>query len=218
MQPASISFGPPRGPDLVQLVRVRNVSTRPLDVSIQTTALAPRGVEITVDPTELALRAGASATVVVSADTGSVSERAGVATGELSLITADSTTVHVPWAVAVPEPGVDVLTRVRLATPKGRISDETPAVLSLTAGTVTTDPGLAVRPLEQLELRLFRGGQLLGVLARRRELLPGRYTFALTGRGPTGARLPRGNYVVRVLARQGVGFGRQVESVEYPVR
>jgi subtilisin family serine protease len=218
VQPASISFGAPRGPDLEQVLRVRNVSTRPLDISIQTIALAPRGVEITVDPAELSLRPGRTATVVVAADTGSLSERAGVATGELALLVGESTTAHVPWAVAVPEPGVDVLTRVRLTLPELPISDETPAVLGVTAGAVTATPGLAVRPVEALEVRLFRGGELLGTLARRNELLPGRYTFALTGRGPGGERLRRGTYVVRVLARQGVGFGRQVESVEYRVR
>jgi subtilisin family serine protease len=216
--PASISFGPVQGPDLEQALTVRNLSTRRLDIAIQANALAPRGVEITVEPAELALAPGRSAQVVVAADTGSVSERSGVATGELALVVADSTTVHVPWAVAVPEPGVDVLTRVRLAVPEGRVSDESPAVLSLTAGAVTTAPGLAVRPLEALEVRLLRGGELLGTLAQRRELLPGRYTFALTGRGPSGERLPRGTYVVRVLARQGKGLGRQVESVEYTVR
>ncbi len=217
VDPPSISFGPARGPDLEQTIRVRNVSTRPVAVTIQTVALAPRGVELTVDPTDLELRPGQRATVAVVAETGSLSERAGVATGELALIVADSTTVHVPWAVAVPAP-VDALTRVRLAVPKGRVSDQTPAVLSLTAGAVTTDPGLAIRPLESLEVRLVRGGELLGVLARRRELLPGRYAFALTGRGPGGERLPRGAYVVRLLARMGEGFGRQVESVEYVVR
>jgi subtilisin family serine protease len=218
VDPPSISFGPPRGPDLEQTLRVTNVSTRTLDISIQTIALAPRGVEITLDPSELTLRPGRTANVVVSADTGSLSERAGVATGELALLVADSTTAHVPWAVAVPEPGVDVLTRVRLRLPKGRISDETPAVLGLTAGAVTTTPGLAVRPVQALEVRLFHGSELLGTLARRNELLPGRYTFALTGRGPGGERLRRGNYVIRMLARQGVGFGRQVDSVPYPIR
>ena len=114
--------------------------------------------------------------------------------------------------------GVDVLTRVRLRMPEGRISDENPGVLGLTAGAVTTAPGLAVRPVQSLEVRLLRGGELLGTLARRNELLPGRYTFALTGRGPGGARLRRGTYLIRVLARQGPGFGRQVESIPYPVR
>ena len=31
-------------------------------------------------------------------------------------------------------------------------------------------------------------------------MLPGRYAFGITGRGPRGGRLPRGDYVLRVLA------------------
>jgi subtilisin family serine protease len=218
VEPATISFGVPRGPDLEQPLRIRNVSTRPLSVSIQAIALAPRGVEITVDPAELEIQPGRTGTAVVVADTGSLSERAGVATGELALLVADSTTTHVPWAVAVPDTSLDVLTRLRLTLPEGRITDATPAVLGVTAGAVTTVPGLAVRPLEALEVRLYRSGVLLGLLARRTEVLPGRYTFALTGRGPGGDRLPRGTYTVRVQARQGEGIGRQVESIEYRVR
>ena len=218
VEPSTISFGVPRGPG------PRAVASHPERVhaaarlSIQAIALAPRGVEITVDPEELEIQPGRTATVVVVADTGSLSERAGVATGELALLVAESTTAHVPWAVAVPDTGVDVLTRLRLTLPEGRVTDATPAVLGVTAGAVTTVPGLAVRPLEALEVRLYRSGVLLGLLARRNEVLPGRYTFALTGRGPGGERLPRGTYTVRVQARQGEGIGRQVESIEYRVR
>jgi hypothetical protein len=197
---------------------VQSVSTRRVEISIQTLNLAPKGVQITFDPPELVLRPGRSRTIAVRADTGDLSEDAGVAMGELVLLVADSTEVHVPWAVAVPDQGVDLLTRVRLREPKGRVSDVTPAVLSLVAGAVTTEPGLEVRPLDTLEVRLLRGGELIGVLARRREILPGRYTFGLTGRGPDGDRLPRGRYVVNVIARPGEGQRRFVESVEYVVR
>jgi hypothetical protein len=75
-----------------------------------------------------------------------------------------------------------------------------------------------VRPLEVLEVQLRRGDEVLGVLARRRELLPGRYTFGLTGRGPSGERLRRGTYVVRVVARPGDGLRAQAEDVVYQVR
>jgi hypothetical protein len=115
-------------------------------------------------------------------------------------------------------PAVDLLSRVSLTTTAGRVSDATPAVLALVAGAVTTTPGLQVRPLELLEVQLLRNGELLGVLARRRELLPGRYTFGLTGRGPGGERLPRGSYEVRVVARPGDELPQQVESVPYVVR
>jgi hypothetical protein len=72
-----------------------------------------------------------------------------------------------------------------------------------------------MRAVEALEVQLWRGDTLLGVLARRRELLPGRYTFGLTGRGPGGERLRRGTYSVRVVVRPGDGSRRQVESIAY---
>jgi subtilisin family serine protease len=217
--PSSISFGVPvrNTIELAQVVRVRNVSTRRLELTIQSIALAPKGVEITVVPQELELPAGASAKVVVRAATGALSERAGAATGEIALV-GSGVDVHVPWAVAVPARGADLVSRVSLEATAGRVSDATPAVLSLVAGAIVADPGPQILPLEVLEIQLRRGDELLGVLARRRELLPGRYTFGLTGRGPGGERLRRGRYVIRVVARQGSGLRRQVESVLYRVK
>ena len=40
----------------------------------------------------------------------------------------------------------------------------------------------------------------LGLLARLRDLLPGRYVFGLTGRDPAGASLPPGAYRLRIAA------------------
>jgi len=67
-------------------------------------------------------------------------------------------------------------------------------------------------------VELWRRGVRLGLLARRRELLPGRYTFGLTGRSATGRRLGRGLYTIRVLAFPGDGTRKQVDSIEYRVR
>jgi hypothetical protein len=85
------------------------------------------------------------------------------------------------------------------------------------AGAVTASPDPQVRPVDALDVQLWRGRALLGVLVRRRELLPGRYTFGLTGRSPNGQRLRRGTYVVRVVARPGDGTRRQVETIEYRI-
>ncbi len=63
-----------------------------------------------------------------------------------------------------------------------------------------------------------RRRRALGVLARRRELLPGRYTFGLTGRGPDGERLRRGAYVDAGRGPLGRRHQAQVESVRYDVR
>ena len=222
--PASVSFGSAESaPEferftLEQTIRVRNVSTRTVVVRVASAALAPKGVVISVDPERVRLRPRASAEVVVTADTRELSQEAGVATGELVLRVADAHEVHVPWAVAVPARGVDLISRLTLKTTSARVSDATPAALSLVAGAVTGAPQPQVRAVQELDVQLWRGTRLLGVLVRRREVLPGRYTFGLTGRGPEGERLRRGSYVIRVVARPGDGTRRQVESVEYAVR
>jgi minor extracellular serine protease Vpr len=218
-EPAAISFGVSGpGGEIERSLVVRNVSSRPLDVGIATAAIAPRGVDISVAPRRVSVRPGRTAAVSVLADTSGLSDQPGIATGQLVLRVAGSTEARVPWVVLVPEPNVDLLSRVRLRTTKGRVSDATPAVLSLVAGAVTAAADPELRPLEELEIQLWRKGEFLGVLARRREVLPGTYTFGLTGRRPDGRRLRRGEYVIRAVARPGDGTARQVERIPYRVR
>jgi subtilisin family serine protease len=218
--PAALSFGAatPDTASIDRVLRVRNVSTRRLTVSLESVAIAPKGVSITFDPPRMRLRPGGRGEVVVTANTSDLSEDAGVATGELVLRVAGTQEAHVPWAVAVPERGAPLLSNVTIRTTARRVTDVTPAILSLVAGSVTATPDPQVRALASLDVQLVRDGETLGVLARRRELLPGRYTFGLTGRGPDGARLARGTYVVRVVARSDDGTRRTVESVRYDVR
>ena len=221
--PASVSFGSVESaPEfdrfgLEQSIRIRNVSSRTLAVRIGSAALAPKGVEISIDPERVRLRAGRSADVVVRADTRALSQQAGIATGELVLRGSGTPEVHVPWAVAVPERRVDLISGLSLRRTGPRTSDATPAVLGLVAGAVTAAPAPQVRPLQALDVQLWRGDTLLGVLARRYELLPGRYRFGLTGRGPDGERLARGTYRVRVVARPGDGGRSQVAATPYRV-
>jgi hypothetical protein len=125
--------------------------------------------------------------------------------------------VHVPWTVAVPLP-VDLVSRLAVVTTGDRISDATPAALSFVAGSVTASPDPQVRAVELLQVELRRNGERIGLLAQRRELLPGRYTFGLTGRGPTGDRLRRGTYTIRLVAYPGDGTRRQVDTIVYRVR
>ncbi len=215
--PALVSFGAVAGDGAERLLRVTNVSTRRLDVTIGNTAIAPKGVELTTDPERLQIAPGRSATVVVRANTSQLSEDAGAATGELVLRVADSPEVRVPWTVAVPPP-VDLVSRVAIVTTGTRVSDATPVALSFVAGSVSASPEPQVRAIELLEVELWRRGERIGLLAQRRELLPGRYTFGLTGRGPTGNRLGRGTYTIRLVARPGDGTRLQSDTVEYRVR
>jgi len=217
-EPSAVSFGvarPSAGSERV--VRITNVSTRRLSVSIGNNAIAPKGVQVTFDPQHVRLRRGQSAEVVVRANTADLSAEAGAATGELVLRSGDSPDVHVPWAVAVPV-DVDLVSRLALVRTGARVSDATPAALSFVAGAVTGSSDPQVRGVELLEIELWRGGTRIGLLARRRDVLPGRYTFGLTGRSPTGDRLRHGKYVIRVVAHPGDGTRQQSDKIEYAVR
>jgi len=216
-EPSLISFGAAGTAGAERVLRLTNVSTRRLSVSIGSAAIAPKGVEIAVDPQHLRIRPGASADVVVRADTSNLSSAAGAATGELVLHAGGAAEVHVPWAVAVPA-DVDLVSRVAITMTGTRVSDATPAALSFVAGSVTATPEPQVRAVELMDVELWRGGTRLGLLARRRELLPGRYTFGLTGRGPTGERLLRGKDTIRLLAFPGDGTRKQADTIEYRVR
>jgi subtilisin family serine protease len=217
-EPAVLSLGASTGSEEIErTLSIRNVSTRALVATIGRAALAPKGVEITVDPPRVRLRPGASATVTILADTGDLSQEAGIATGEIVLRVAGSPEVHAPWAVAVPL-RAELVSELSVKQSGRHTSVDTPAILTLVAGAVSAAAEPQVRAVSTLEIELWRGTEQLGVLARRRELLPGRYTFALTGRAPDGSRLRRGAYQLRVVAVPGDGTPKQSAKVAYRVR
>jgi len=55
-------------------------------------------------------------------------------------------------------------------------------------------------PVAKLDVELWRGRNRLGLLARLRDLLPGRVVIGLTGRGPDGTLLPPGRYRIQLVA------------------
>lgn len=215
--PAAVSFGPATTGALEQTVRLENLSTRRLAITIRAGADA-EGMEVTAVTERLLLRAGQSGEIVLRADVGGLAPGARAAVGELVLQVRGSPPVRLPWSVAAPAVDIDLLSQVSLQTTGDRISDATPAVVSFVGGAIGTGADPEVRPVDVLEVQLWQGDSLRGVLSKRRELLPGRYTFGLTGRGPRGERLRRGAYVVRLVALPGDGTRRQIESVDYLVR
>jgi hypothetical protein len=98
-------------------------------------------------------------------------------------------------------PPLGLISGVALSAGSFKPSDTTPAVLSLRAGRVTTSPtGIEVQPVAKLDVQLWRGRNRLGLLARLRDLLPGRVAIGLTGRGPDGTPLPAGRYRIQLVA------------------
>jgi hypothetical protein len=197
-------------------VTVRNVSRRTLVVRMLP-GTAAAGVSVGVAPRRFALRAGGTRVVRLSIRARARLAPPGALEGTVRAVVGPGTRLRIPWSVAVPVSRSPVVTRVALSALSFEPSDVRPAVLSLVAGRVD---GSADRPqllpLTWLELELRRGTRRLGTLARLRNLLPGRYAFGVTGRGPGGARLRRGRYVIRVIAAP-VGGG-PASTVDVPFR
>ena len=112
-----------------------------------------------------------------------------------------------------------VLGAVRLSGGAFTPSDRSPAVLSLVAGRVDGPPERPqILPLQRLDVELYRGPRRLGRLVRLRDLLPGRYALGVTGRGPGGARLRPGAYVLRVLGVPVGGGSATIVKIPFRLR
>jgi hypothetical protein len=136
--------------------------------------------------------------ITASAPTGNAT-----ADGHVVASVAGGGGIRLPWAISFGPAKVDLLGRASLASRSFKASDVNPALLSVDAGRVLEVEGRReIRPLSILDVELWRAdGTQVGLLARLRDVLPGHYTFGLTGRGPDGQLLPPGAYVVRVVGR-----------------
>ena len=171
-----------------------NVSSRPVQVVLGVRAQheGAATIHFALRPSRVALAPGRSAIVHVDALTTSPAIGSGTADGAVVGSITGGGTVRIPWAIGFE------------ARPAGLIRSASIAghVLTVDAGRVLRLAGRPeIRPLARLDVVLRAGdGRLVGLLARVRDVLPGRYVFQLTGRGPGGAPLPRGAYVATVLA------------------
>jgi hypothetical protein len=218
VDPPVVAFGPLEGdsPSVDRTIHVRNLSTRPLAVLMDGKSEG-EGVVVSQDTGTLRLEPGATGEILLHADVSPVPAE-GRSTGGEFLVRFDRRAARLVWTFATPTGNVDLLSNVSLRTTGERVSDATPAVVSFVAGAIAGGDEPEVRPVNELDIELWRGGDRLGVLSRRRELLPGRYAFGLTGRDPEGERLPNGSYRVRLVAKPDDGTRQQVETVDYVVR
>ena len=101
--PSLLSFGAVSAPfGAERRIVITNVSTRRLSVTVGNAAIAPKGVEITIDPAALPPAAGSNDGRGRSRRYGRPLGGGGRGYGELVLAVGDSPEVHVPWTVAVP--------------------------------------------------------------------------------------------------------------------
>lgn len=203
-EPATLSLGNARGRGWSGTARfaVRNLSTRRLTVNVSLGKLGEiGGIALAVSPSRVTLEPGGAAEIFLAGRLAYLPPGQRAVTSAVELRAGGGQPVRVPWTATFGPPPRGLLGSVRLSVTKFRPSDSAPALLELRAGRLVERDGVTeVLPLSHLDLELYRGKERLGRLARLRNLLPGRYTFGLTGRGPAGRRLPPGDYQLRLVA------------------
>ena len=202
-EPATVAFGAADGAGWrsARRIVVRNVSSRRLAVNVAAAVEGIAGVAVTARPARLLLAAGGQRTVTLTARMAFVPRGLTAIAGRARLVVSGGGGIVVPWAVALPVQGSALIGGVQLSARSFRASDSAPAVLTVQAGQVRDLAGRRqLRPVSRLDVELWRGGKRVGLVARLRDVLPGRYAFGITGRGPLGRGLARGSYRLRVLA------------------
>jgi len=181
-----------------------NLSTRPLRLTlgIRTLSEGAAAVDFSVRPGRLTLPRGESTLVRMNAITASAPSGNATAEGMVLVAVRGGGGIRIPWAIAFGPGDVDLIAGARLSQRSFHASDTKPVLLGVDAGRVLDVGGrLEIRPVGRLDVVLYRrSGAAVGLLARLRDVLPGRYTFGLTGRGPDGQLLPPGNYEIRIRA------------------
>ena len=222
--PSTLAFGRATSPRWrgEQVVALRNVSFRRVILSLRVDVAHEGAAPLRFDvrPQKLSLPAGRTIRVRVRARmTGAPRGRA-PADGLLAVEPAAGGEVHVPWTILFGKHRAPALASVRLSAHAFRPSDAAPPLLTFVAGAVGKNSGApSVQPLARLDLDLWstEGGRI-GLLARLRDVLPGRYSFGLTGRDPTGAVLPSGAYQLRLVAYGTDGGPPTVRTVAFTIK
>jgi len=203
--PATLSLGRSSGAGwrVKASLTLTNLSTRTVRASIfvRTQDEGAAAVDFALRPSRIRLRPGHSALIRLSALTASAPSGSSTADGAIVASINGGGGVRIPWAIAFGPDRLDLIAKATLSSKSFAASDLTPALLSIDAGRVLGVGGRPeIRPLALLDVDLWRAdGTRVGLLARLRDLLPGRYTFGLTGRGPDGGPLPSGDYVVKIV-------------------
>jgi hypothetical protein len=200
----ALAFGPWTGPkwSSTQKLVVTNVSTRKLAMSLSSTSSgAGSALQFTVAPYQLTLGAGQSRIVNVTV-TSPTTPDLSLLTGAIVIAPSGSQPLRVPWAVSFKAPATNLIVNASIDHIAFKPSDLAPAILTVRAGALdSSDGALQIEPVLRMDLLLYTaGGHFIGRLAELRDLLPGAYSFGITGRAPTSVPLAPGNYEIRLAA------------------
>jgi subtilisin family serine protease len=180
---------------------IDNVSTRRLVLNLQSLgSRRSENLRFLVKPDHFALSAGHSRKVWISA---SATESLDVAveSGEIVVRPVGAQSLRVPWAIGFTPKPETLIPRATIASASFEPSTKSPTLLTVQVGRVDVSSGLQIQAASRLDVLLYKAdGAYVGLLARERDLLPGTYTFAITGHGPSGMGLAPGRYQLRLVA------------------
>jgi subtilisin family serine protease len=184
---------------------IRNLSSRPLRLRVapdEQQEAASRGLLFAAAPARLRIPPGGFARVFVTGRIAFAGVPRTPIEGALRILPAGSIPLRVPWLASFRPARRSLLGAPSLTTRSFKASDNAPAVLSFRAGQIARSArGWQIAPVARLDLELFGAkNERLGVLARLRDLLPGRHSFGLTGRDAEGNELEPGRYRLRLTA------------------
>ena len=189
------------------VVVMRNVSSRRLVI---TPSASPA---LQISPAHVPIRPGLVGRIRVRTRAVAGSE------GILKLTPTGGQPLNLAWIVPPPPPAGTLLPSAAMDDTSFVPSDTTPAVLSVDAGRVDTAGGVQIQPVARLDVLLYTAqGAFVGLLARERDLLPGSYSFGITGRSPTGPTLAPGRYEIRLVAWPVDGAEPSRASVRFSIR
>src|SRR3954447_18228692 len=204
--PGTLALGRSSGPGWRAKagIALTNLSTRTVraTLAVRTENEGAAAVDFQVRPSHVVIKPGKSVIVNLRAITASAPSGTATADGAVIAGILGGGSIRIPWAIAFGPGARSLIGRVAISEPEFTASDTKPALLSLDAGRVLSVAGHPeILPLKRLDVVLWRAdGTQVGTLALLRDVLPGRYTFGLTGRDADGQRLAPGDYVVRIVA------------------
>ena len=224
-RPAALSLGPiARTGTIDGLLTLRSVSTRRLTLYVSTGSRSRRrAATLSVSPARIELPAGESVDVRVRAVVRRLPVRLGTLQGAVLVTPVGGAQIRIPWMIGMRPRRLALLANLNISARRFWPSDTSPAVLAFQAGRVLRGKsGSSVQPVSRLDIELWdetgRRSSRLGLLARLRDLLPGRYAFGLTGRDPQGRVLPPGRYRLRLVAFPTVRGPATRRSVDFTIQ
>ncbi len=218
-RPATLSLGRP-GADGVARgeLTVENLTdaARTLALGLQRDAAGDAvGLTAAIDPARFVLAPHAVATLPVAIRLQTPAAAVGVAGGWIVITSDAGPAQRVPLAVALPGARIAPIRTATLAPAVLVAGAKASLSLSIGSAAAPADGSVQLDAVRQLTLELYRGKKRLAVLYAARDLLPGRYAFAIRPVGAGGSPLAAGRY--RVVVRATGSDGEKV-STSLPLR